>query len=242
MNCQEFCQTLDYSLKGIGCPAPFSMYEHLFREIDLDRDGWISYSDYFLFLREYFGSSSYAASIENIKVENQTEPEWIDGNNETPEQRIAKLVYSQLKISVMLEDKQKKMLIKRDQADAILKNVFGENGYEKDQIIKNIMQGNSQISYENFMLHLVPYYLCQIVIQRNCPNISRIENGSFTVLFNKFLSFVAVKPADHILMKIFEKADGDRDGFISIQEYTQMIQIIFCNYKFDSRGIPRNFR
>jgi hypothetical protein len=32
----------------------------LFYEVDLDRDDWISYDDYFTFLKEYFGSLSYA--------------------------------------------------------------------------------------------------------------------------------------------------------------------------------------
>jgi hypothetical protein len=34
----------------------------LFSEVDLDNDGWIKYEDYFLFLREYFGSQSFAAN------------------------------------------------------------------------------------------------------------------------------------------------------------------------------------
>jgi Ca2+-binding EF-hand superfamily protein len=30
----------------------------LFQELDLDRDGFISYEDYFIFLKEYFGTLS----------------------------------------------------------------------------------------------------------------------------------------------------------------------------------------
>lgn len=34
----------------------------MFNEIDLDHDGWIKYEDFFVFLREYFGSLSLAAN------------------------------------------------------------------------------------------------------------------------------------------------------------------------------------
>lgn len=49
-------------------------------------------------------------------------------------------------------------------------------------------------------------------------------------MFNKAISFVDVKPADHILDKIFDKTDIDFDGYISVSEYTQMIDKIFGGY------------
>ena len=37
--------------------------ESLFRSVDLDGDNFISYEDYFRFLKEYFGSKSLAAGL-----------------------------------------------------------------------------------------------------------------------------------------------------------------------------------
>ena len=37
----------------------------VFQVVDLDRDGYISYEDYFRFLKEYFGSRSQAAKMVN---------------------------------------------------------------------------------------------------------------------------------------------------------------------------------
>lgn len=51
------------------CPAP--LLDILFKEIDLDKDGWISYEVYFLFLRYYFGSLSAACKGEVKPVESK---------------------------------------------------------------------------------------------------------------------------------------------------------------------------
>jgi len=60
MNLQEFAQTVEFSLNTIEVYGSKEIYETLFYEVDLDRDGWITYDDYFTFLKEYFGSLSYA--------------------------------------------------------------------------------------------------------------------------------------------------------------------------------------
>lgn len=58
MNLEEFIHTLEYSLSPIEVSGSQEIYELLFSEVDLDKDGFISYEDYFVFLREYFGTLS----------------------------------------------------------------------------------------------------------------------------------------------------------------------------------------
>ncbi len=60
MNLEEFQTTLDYCLEFIKSKGTHPQYAQLFKEVDLDKDGYISYQDYFIFLREYFGSQSEA--------------------------------------------------------------------------------------------------------------------------------------------------------------------------------------
>ena len=62
MNLPEFIRTLEYSLNPLGIEGPQDIYECLFGEVDLDTDGFISYEDFFIFLREYFGSGSAVAN------------------------------------------------------------------------------------------------------------------------------------------------------------------------------------
>lgn len=71
MNLEEFIYTLNYALSFIeiqGAPQELAV---LFAEIDRDHDGWITYREYFEFLKYYFGSKSYAAietTIERIET------------------------------------------------------------------------------------------------------------------------------------------------------------------------------
>lgn len=58
MNLPEFIQTLEYSLNTIEVSGSEEIYQILFQEVDLDGDGFISYEDFFIFLKEYFGSLS----------------------------------------------------------------------------------------------------------------------------------------------------------------------------------------
>ena len=51
MNMEEFIVTLDYSLSPIQAEGNRSQYEQLFREVDGNADGIISYEEYFMFLR-----------------------------------------------------------------------------------------------------------------------------------------------------------------------------------------------
>lgn len=45
-------------MNSIGVYGKQTDYERLFGEVDGDKDGFISYEDYFIFLKEYFGSFS----------------------------------------------------------------------------------------------------------------------------------------------------------------------------------------
>jgi len=56
MNLKEFIKTMETSLNTISVEGTEEIYSLLFNEVDLDQDGYISYEDYFVFLKEYFGS------------------------------------------------------------------------------------------------------------------------------------------------------------------------------------------
>ncbi len=79
MNESEFIKTMNYSLSFINIKPEEALLKTIFSEIDLDRDNWITYSDYFLFLLEYFGSISEAAQkMETNKIVRQKQKELVD--------------------------------------------------------------------------------------------------------------------------------------------------------------------
>jgi hypothetical protein len=55
MSKQEFAYTLNNALAYIKLEAPTNIIDLLFSEIDLQRNGWITYVVYFAFLKYYFG-------------------------------------------------------------------------------------------------------------------------------------------------------------------------------------------
>ncbi len=58
MNYQEFSKTLNYCLSFISIVPKEDIVRSIFTDVDRDNNGYISYSEYFTFLKEYFGSQS----------------------------------------------------------------------------------------------------------------------------------------------------------------------------------------
>ena len=51
MSLNEFIKTMETSLNTISVEGTEEVYTLLFSEVDLDKDGFISYEDYFVFLK-----------------------------------------------------------------------------------------------------------------------------------------------------------------------------------------------
>lgn len=75
MNKEEFGKTLNQALAYINLECPADLIDLLFSEIDLDKDGWITYVVYFLFMKYYFGSLSQCYKDEKVEVRVPTDYE-----------------------------------------------------------------------------------------------------------------------------------------------------------------------
>ncbi|CAM6001720.1 unnamed protein product [Sphagnum balticum] len=100
------------------CLPAYSMtmqnYSRLFKEVDIDHDGFISYEDYFIFLREYFGSQSEAgdSSAPNPPAPAPTpKPPTPLPDASSSADRFARLIYLQLKITLMEYDRGKNLYL-----------------------------------------------------------------------------------------------------------------------------------
>lgn len=65
-------ETLNYCLNFIGINPDPNIVAKIFSEIDTKKQGYITYSEYFTFLKEYFGSRSESAvyvKINDMKEE-----------------------------------------------------------------------------------------------------------------------------------------------------------------------------
>ena len=93
----------------------------LFNSVDLDRDSFISYEDYFHFLKEYFGTLSVIYDKEPTKPE-PIKPSGPDFKvDEHAVQRFARLIYNQMRMTVIKSDKSRKLHL----SNSDIENMFG---------------------------------------------------------------------------------------------------------------------
>lgn len=64
----EFYNTMKYILSFIKMETTEEEVRNIFNDIDTNKDGLISYNEYFTFLRTYFGSQSEASIEEKVKT------------------------------------------------------------------------------------------------------------------------------------------------------------------------------
>lgn len=88
-------------MKYLGIFVEQAVIDLLFREIDLDCDGWISYSLYYMFLQCYFGSHRSSLPICPLPHKDSTpcrsdEQKFRDKYKcLTPKERFCKMLYDQ---------------------------------------------------------------------------------------------------------------------------------------------------
>lgn len=103
-----------------------------------------------MFLKEYFGSRSLAASQKNDRPTqpSKKEPEQVfDGNGETPQERFAKLIYTQFKILVMERDRNRNLILEKEEVEDILSSLFKLNITEQAQACDRVMNYSNTINY-----------------------------------------------------------------------------------------------
>ena len=106
MNKDEFGKTLNDALHYINMEAPQNIIDLLFSEIDLGKEGWITYVVYFLFLRYYFGSCSACLKEEIIPKEPKPQDKPLSAYEEfllaykglNPWDRFVRIIVDQLRV------------------------------------------------------------------------------------------------------------------------------------------------
>lgn len=196
MSFEEFANTLNYCLGFLNCQGTLEDYQVLFVEIDKDSDGFISYEDYFVFLKEYFGSKSFASADKTPTA--PPAPRYSNGNGENPQERLAKLIYTQLKILVMDKDRNRNLVLERDEVEDILSNLFHLTFSEQSQAVDTTMNYSPTVTYNDFMKSAVVLYVCELDPRKHVTGFE-LNQKDFIAHLERAVQFVNILPADHIL-------------------------------------------
>lgn len=138
MNLKEFTFTLEDSLGYIEIVPTKEELAVLFSEIDLDKDGWISYTTYFEFLMLYFGSKSEVSTDTRRDSEFQSLIRKDSSLNLSPEQRFARMVMKEMKY--LLDDYNPFQSFDDYIIRRFLKDVFQLAEDEIDYVMRNLFR------------------------------------------------------------------------------------------------------
>jgi len=118
MTHEEFGKTLNIALEYINMVASPEIIALLFSEIDLKKEGFITYVVYFSFLKYYFGSASIAR-IEQVKVTptvvlTADQKFMLSLKDLSPWDRFVRILVDQLRTIFFLYDYNKNLLFEHD--------------------------------------------------------------------------------------------------------------------------------
>lgn len=200
----------------------------IFQFIDTDRDGYISYSEYFTFIRNYLGSKrqiTQPIEIPNIPVKRYNSIEEEVGEN--IRERTIKLLSKY--------DVNKDLQFQKSEIIELLREVFGESKIEIDYVILNVARydsnGDGEVTYDELANFILDQHCGEITLQRlhKLKKLSRWEQRTmnleeFSLLMRESFAFVNLDLKDSDLKEIFGRLDDDRDGWIPYGRYFQFIR------------------
>lgn len=209
----------------------------IFQFLDTDHDGFITYYEYFAFIRAFLGSRRMTGipndvpSIAALKRYKSVEEEVGD----TIRQRTLELLANY--------DFNKDLKFQREEIVALLKDVFGETKIEIDYVVLNVSRydqdGDGNVTYDELANFILEQHCGEITLQRlhKAKKLSKWEQrlmnlDEFSLLMRESFSFVNMKFRNSDLKEIFGNLDVKKEGWIPYNKYFQLIR----EYMVSKRG------
>lgn len=224
MNVEEFIATLNDALGFLQATATNAQLTLLFSEIDLDKDGYITYREYFEFLKLYFRSGSIAASEETAPLPKIS-----------PEQEFAKWLNSESSKALRPYNLSSNLQVDENTLATLLKKIFRETDEEVDFVLRNLFKllidPNTLISNDDLRKIIIFLHVGLINLLRGHKaqrwskwNEFKLSKQDFIDLVLAATEWVSI-PADVTLLGlIFDNLDTDKDTFITYKQYLEFIK------------------
>ena len=240
MNKCEFGDTLNKALDFVNMVASQEIIDLLFSEIDLDKDGWITYVVYFLFLKHYFGSASPVCKEELIvepvaKVLSDLEKFLLQYKDLNPWDRFVRIIVDQLRVIFFKYDTNKNQVFEIDEIREILEKVFNFDQNEIEYIIYNyfsfLKKEDDNVKFDQLIAIILSIYFIEILFHRRYKSTNsevwltkKISLEEFILLITEGCYFIKYVPCKEDLTFIFKELDTDHDGFITFQQFVDFIR------------------
>ena len=228
------------ALKYLRATASESELRQLFQEIDLDRDGLITYREYFEFLKLFFGSESLA-SIDEFQIRppsvitpvlppvTTTTISFEDEFTQWLIIEVGKVLRGRIQVG--------KQRFDTNLLSLILRQVFGELDLEITFVLERIyvilFDANSLYSDQDLYRLLLILHLGLVILLRGHNNrrFGRwsdrlISEREFLDLILEATRWASLAFNSQTLIQIFARLDTNRDGYISYLEYFQFLLLI----------------
>ena len=230
LNQAEFIQTLHYAFSFIEFTATNEELAVLFTEVDLDNDGWISYAEYFQFLRYYFGSLSLVYKEKDNKVVPVEPVDPYAGLDFAD--RFARITIDQFLLIIKLYRWQP---LDRSDLVRFLVTILGLNDQEIDFALINffrydIITGGYFLDTDIARI-LLELYFANIILLRLHRAKKFARWAELLISFEEFVHLVelatgwlTLKHNNALLVGVFKLIDTNGDGFISYREFMAFIR------------------
>jgi len=196
----------------------------------LDHDGWISYKEYFEFLRYYFGTESL---VYKEKLHAVVKKEPLDPYAKLSlEERFARITIDQL---LLLLKAYKLQPFDRAELLRILLEIFGLHPHEVEYVIHNFFRydviSNGYFLDTDVARILLELYFAELILLRlhRDKKIARwaqrlISLEEFLLLIDLASSWMKIRHEKSLLEAIFKIIDTNADGFISYKEFIAFVR------------------
>jgi Ca2+-binding EF-hand superfamily protein len=218
MNLKEFTILMNHAYSFLGITVDPIGATHIFNDADQDRDGKISYEEYFSFVQKHILKPEKALVVE--------EPKQLKEVNS----RLRKYIWSEVRKLYNLYDKDHNQQLDFKELENILRDLMKDASKEDiDFVMMHTYHLNPKLtlSFEVFapffIIHLGKLGLSRF--GRQHPNQRCLNRDEFIHVFKSSYSILNMdRVSSRLLMRFFDKIDTNKDGHISFKQYLNWIK------------------